>query len=226
MSVSLEERRLNAAVASKGTSSNIIYNLVLRLLKSHSLTGDLLEYGSGEGVLISRLLDSGYPGTVTGVDILQRPASIPDKVSWLQRDLNYTTEISDGSFDVIVSTEVIEHLENPRATFREFHRLLRSKGSLIITTPNQESIRSFLGLFFRGHFISFLDGSYPAHITALLRRDFERICLETGFSAPEFYYTNSGGIPKWPRLSWQDATFGFLKGRLFSDNLALIARKQ
>ena len=37
--------------------------------------------------------------------------------------------------------------------------------------PNQESIRSYAGLIFAGHFTHFLGACYPAHITALLRMD-------------------------------------------------------
>jgi 2-polyprenyl-3-methyl-5-hydroxy-6-metoxy-1,4-benzoquinol methylase len=129
------------------------------------------------------------------------------------------------AFDVIMSVEVIEHLENPRAIFREFFRLLRPGGGLILTTPNQESIRSYCGLVFGGHFASFLGRSYPAHITALLRMDISRICEECGFGAPLYFYTNSGKIPKLPQVNWQQISFGLLKGRLFSDNLVAVIAK-
>jgi len=123
---------------------------------------------------------------------------------------------------VIISTEVIEHLENPRAVFREFHRLLRPAGTLLITTPNQESLRSLLSLIFEGHFAAFRAGSYPAHISALVRKDLEHVFLETGFSPPGFSYDDSGSIPKFPWLRWE--TFG-LKGRLLSDGLAIVTQK-
>jgi hypothetical protein len=74
--------------------------------------------------------------------------------------------------------------------------------------------------------VDFLDNSYPAHITALVRKDFERICLETGFDPPRFSYTNHGGIPKFPRLAWQTLTFGAFRGQLFSDNVLILTRKQ
>jgi hypothetical protein len=52
-----------------------------------------------------------------------------------------------------------------------------------------------------------------------------RICSETGFESPSFHYTNVGGIPKMPLIKWQRASFGLLKGRLFSDNVGMIAKK-
>lgn len=227
MSNSLQERRMKAAIASKGTSSDAIYRLALKLLiKRPPLNGNLLEYGAGTGSLITRLLRLGYSGKVTGADILPKPEFLAGNATWIQGDLNGPLDLPGESFDVIISTEVIEHLENPRATFREFYRLLKPAGTIIVTTPNQESIRSLLGLLLVGHFVSFLDSSYPAHITALVRKDFERICLECGFSPPVFYFTDSGGIPKLPHIQWQSTSFGILKGRLFSDNLALVAQKR
>ncbi len=120
----------------------------------------------------------------------------------------------------------IDNLENPRATFREFHRLLDSGGALIVTTPNQESIRALVALVLGRHFAAFLGASYPAHITALLAMDFQRICAETGFEEPEFLYSDYGRIPRMTSISWQQISSGLLRGRLFSDNFALFARKR
>ena len=120
---------------------------------------------------------------------------------------------------------MIEHLENPRAVFREFHRLLRPRGTLLLTTPNQESLRSLAALVLRGHFVDFLDGSYPAHITALVRKDFERIAAEAGFARPRFLYTDDGGVPRFPTMKWQTVSFGLLRGRLFSDNVLVLTQR-
>jgi 2-polyprenyl-3-methyl-5-hydroxy-6-metoxy-1,4-benzoquinol methylase len=225
MTKSLQEKRFDAAVASKGISSKPIYQTVLHLYRTLRLSGDLLDFGAGTGTLAKQLIVSQTGGSITCADILPRPESVPSSILWLQTDLNNAIPVPDNSFDIIISSEVIEHLENPRATFREFYRLLRSNGVLIVTTPNQESVRSFAGLLLGGHFVMFLGRSYPAHITALLRKDFERICSETDFDPPQFYYTNWGGIPKLPQIHWQSLTFGLLKGRLFSDNVAVVTRK-
>jgi ubiquinone/menaquinone biosynthesis C-methylase UbiE len=41
----------------------------------------------------------------------------------------------DASFEAVLCSEVIEHLPNPVEAIREFARLLRSGGQLIITAP-------------------------------------------------------------------------------------------
>jgi len=41
----------------------------------------------------------------------------------------------DASFDVVLCTEVLEHVPDPYAAIREFARLLKSGGELILTAP-------------------------------------------------------------------------------------------
>lgn len=41
----------------------------------------------------------------------------------------------DASFDVIVCTEVLEHVFDPRAALKEFARLLKPGGRLVLTVP-------------------------------------------------------------------------------------------
>ncbi|HEX4999734.1 MAG TPA: methyltransferase domain-containing protein [Terriglobia bacterium] len=49
--------------------------------------------------------------------------------------------LPEGSFDVILFTEIIEHLTfNPVAMWRELHRLLAVGGRIVITTPNHYAL--------------------------------------------------------------------------------------
>ena len=43
-------------------------------------------------------------------------------------------------FDVIRLSHVIEHLPNPKATFREIHRILKPDGIIYLTVPNTRSL--------------------------------------------------------------------------------------
>jgi len=58
----------------------------------------------------------------------------------------------EDSFDVIVFTEVIEHLQNPFIVLKEIKRVLKKKGILILTTGNN---RSFFSAFCINPFILF-----------------------------------------------------------------------
>jgi 2-polyprenyl-3-methyl-5-hydroxy-6-metoxy-1,4-benzoquinol methylase len=149
----------------------------------------------------------------------------PIGVSFVVADLNDPLPFDDGTFDLIVAVEVVEHLENIRAVCREFARLLRPGGKVVLTTPNNESMRAIGSLFLRGHFVAFGASSYPAHITALVRTDIERAMLEAGMRVERFFYSEEGSIPRLPRLTWQEVSFGILTGRRFSDNMGCVASK-
>lgn len=60
--------------------------------------------------------------------------------SWDQTKLDIVCDIvsvpePDGSFDAIMCTEVLEHVPDPVAVLREFSRLLKPEGYLILTAP-------------------------------------------------------------------------------------------
>jgi 2-polyprenyl-3-methyl-5-hydroxy-6-metoxy-1,4-benzoquinol methylase len=220
----LEEQRLHAAEASGGISSEVIYDRIIEVVGEYELRGRALDYGAGVGNFTRKLSASGRFEHIDGADILPRPENLPSGIPWHRLDLNEADAIQAASFDVVFAAEVIEHLENPRQVAREWFRILRPGGTLILSTPNNESIRSLLALLVLGHHVAFLDSCYPAHITALLRKDLLRILTEAGFSDVRFHFTNHGGLPKLPAVSWQQVSLRLLKGCRFSDNVIATAR--
>jgi 2-polyprenyl-3-methyl-5-hydroxy-6-metoxy-1,4-benzoquinol methylase len=53
--------------------------------------------------------------------------------------------IADDSFDLILFTEIIEHIAfNPVALWRELYRVLRPGGRIVLTTPNYYALRGLL----------------------------------------------------------------------------------
>ncbi len=60
--------------------------------------------------------------------------------AWDRSRLDIVSDITeipepDGSFDAVLCVEVLEHLPDPPAALREFSRLLRRGGRLILTAP-------------------------------------------------------------------------------------------
>lgn len=220
----LLSQRVKAAELSRGISSNVIYAAIERVIAARNLHGAVLDYGAGVGDLTRRLVELDRFSSVSAADIMPRPAGL-EGVQWIEQDLNEPLQGHDGEFDVVIAAEVIEHLENPRLTVREIVRLLRPGGTAIVTTPNNESWRSLVALLVRGHYAGFGEASYPAHITALLRKDLTRIFRESGLRSPEFAFTENGGIPGKPNITWQKIGFGLLRGLRYSDNVLAIAVK-
>lgn len=87
-----------------------------------------------------------------GADVEPKAAEVLGH-GFVKVDLNHEWPWPDGTFDAVVSTEGIEHLENHFAFLGEVWRVLRPDGWLLLTTPNITALRSrvrFLGSGFFG----------------------------------------------------------------------------
>jgi len=93
-----------------------------------------LDLGARQGHQTRWLQSRGYE--VTSVDV---ETCFPE---CLQIDANKPLPFPDESFDLIWSSEVIEHLEQPGATLDELRRVTRPGGHIVLTTPN-----SYMWLF-------------------------------------------------------------------------------
>jgi 2-polyprenyl-3-methyl-5-hydroxy-6-metoxy-1,4-benzoquinol methylase len=214
--------RVAAAFASGGSSSDRIHDAAFDEIARDGFGGVALDFGAGRGDFASRLAATGGFDRVYAADLV-RFTDPSAHVHWIDADLNEPLPLPDGSCDLIAAIEVVEHLENLRAVCRELARLLRPGGRVVLTTPNNESLRSVLSLFFRGHFIAFVGDTYPAHITALLRADLERALTEVGLRTERFFYTDEGAVPRFTSVTWQGVSRGRLRGLRFSDNLGCVA---
>jgi 2-polyprenyl-3-methyl-5-hydroxy-6-metoxy-1,4-benzoquinol methylase len=221
---SLTKSRLDAAEMSGGASSDVLYGRIIGVLGQVGANGDVIDFGAGLGNLSRHLVSSGRFDHVAALDVMGIPDDLVGHVDWHMADLNTSTPLEEAVADCVVAVEVIEHLENPRFVAREWFRLLRPNGIVVMSTPNNGSFRSLLSLCLRGHFVAFLDTSYPAHITALVVTDLRRVLTEAGFVGAKVIYSDSGSIPGRPRTLWQKV-LPWLRGQWFSDNVIVVARK-
>jgi len=219
----VEER----ALETHGTSGDAVYRMVVRALDERGLEGGtLVDVGCGQGALHAALGAKRF--RYTGADVV-RHAGYPAELEFVPVNLDAgRVPLPDGSSDVVVCAETIEHVENPRALMRELVRLARPGGWVLATTPNQLSAASLLCLVARGQFQYFQQapGLYPAHITALLEIDLRRIAMESGLVDVDVLYSGAGRMPfstaSWPSVL--SAPRG-VRGRTFSDNVLVCGRK-
>lgn len=222
-SKSLQSQALQMA---QGRSSDFHLDWVLRILRLEGLSQEasVLDFGAGQGLLIRALKDQGLT-ELMGADLLPAPKGI--NALWKQADLNFfpSQEFSQR-FDWVIGIEVIEHLENPRNTLKQMAQMIKPGGKILLTTPNVESWRSLLSFIFRGHFVDFLDSSYPAHITPIVQMDLQRIVKECGLEVCSVQYSDRGALPGFTKWNWQTLSARILKGKRFSDHILLVARKE
>ncbi|HSD11264.1 MAG TPA: class I SAM-dependent methyltransferase [Candidatus Binatia bacterium] len=97
---------------------------------------DVIELGCRYGDLLSHFSNG---NRVMGIDVdrhavavCRKRFGIPTEVA----NLNETLPLADQSFDVVVLSEVLEHLPYPELTLGEITRILRPNGRLIGSVPN------------------------------------------------------------------------------------------
>jgi 2-polyprenyl-3-methyl-5-hydroxy-6-metoxy-1,4-benzoquinol methylase len=112
--------------------------------------GLVLDVPSGQGALSKKLEDIGFK-VILG-DIERRNILYKNN-RCVQLDLNNTLPFKGSIFDYIVCVEGVEHLENPHGLIREFAKVVKKDGYLIISTPNVMTVKSRL----RFLFYSYLD---------------------------------------------------------------------
>lgn len=132
----------------------------------------VLDAACGTGYGSEMLATNGKASRVTGVDIDARAVDYATRrhnagggASFRVSDATRTS-FEDQSFDLVVSFETVEHVEDPDALLAEFCRVLHPSGSLVISTPNDTGLTKY-------HKQSFTRERFEN----LLRRWFHRVDL-------------------------------------------------
>jgi len=128
--------------------------------------GPLLDVPAGEGALAARLINAGFD--VRCCDLYPEIFRL-DGVDIHRGNLDAELPFSDRSFDYITCLEGLEHIENPQQAMREFARLLKPGGHLIISVPNILNIEERLKWLIHG---------YTSHFKPISRAAAERLRAE------------------------------------------------
>lgn len=97
----------------------------------------VLDIGSGTGWFSQRAADRG--ATVTALDIGMRLlARVREKCACTAINADACAlPFRAATFDVVISSECIEHSLEPLAAVREMARVVKPGGTLVLTTPNR-----------------------------------------------------------------------------------------
>ena len=105
------------------------------------------QYANGR-LLHARLTE--VAGYVVGVDISK------EGIQWIERRFKapchhgdieqsvFMSRFEKGSFDIVLLTDVLEHINNPGSALDNVSKICRNGSKLIVTVPNAHSLKSFL----------------------------------------------------------------------------------
>ena len=177
-----------------------IFQEIDKLTKTKELK--ILDFGCGEGALSQRLADAGY--IVYSTDI--NKDSFKAKTNFIQLDFNNKKEVDKfiekyrGVFDIVLGVEVIEHVENHWEYIRTLKKLAKSKGYILISTPNITSWLSRFYFLFYGRLHQFMESDLSyGHINPISLWQIEYIFKKLNIKVyskrpagtlPIFYFPN------------------------------------
>ncbi|MBU0477587.1 class I SAM-dependent methyltransferase [bacterium] len=158
------ERPISDSFESLPSLMKETYKLCIEYVKNK----DVLDIGCGEGYVDLYLSD--VAKHVAGIDVDQ---GVVDKANKLFSEKNMTfyrmsgddLKFQSNSFDVIISSQSIEHMKNDEKFLSEVHRLLKNNGIFICTTPNK------LAMVPPGEKI-YNDPFYPFHVREYMPHQF------------------------------------------------------
>jgi 2-polyprenyl-3-methyl-5-hydroxy-6-metoxy-1,4-benzoquinol methylase len=117
------------------------HDKVLEIFTHYGNHGKLLDAPAGPGIISQKLKEAGFD--VIAADINSHFFCVQG-IPCEKADLNFDLPFSDGTFDYVLCSNGIEHLENPVHFIRESFRILKERGKLLISTPNILNLKSRL----------------------------------------------------------------------------------
>lgn len=173
------------AVLSKTVLSKV--KIILAFIGSNHT---ILDVGCNDGT-ISKMIALNN-NKVIGVDISRKAVLLAKEkgIEAYQCDMETQSleQFEDNFFDVVYSSEVIEHIMDTDQFLQKIRRVLAPGGALIITTPNLASLgRRFLLLFGQSpHIDPVLRGDKGEHIRFFVKSTFLSLLQDNGFRIEYF----------------------------------------
>lgn len=125
-------------------------SMILRAA-GNRIHGRVLENGCGVGMYVERL--SPHAGSVIGLEYdFERAREARKRNQLILNAAGEWLSFPNCSFDLVLSHEVLEHVQDDRAAVQEMVRVLKPGGRAVIFTPNRGYPFETHGIYWRGQY--------------------------------------------------------------------------
>lgn len=176
------ERMFCLGLEKQMTQTRDYEKIKLFLNKYYPNRGKLVEIGSNLGYFLNSLKQDGWE--VVGIE----PSIYSCQYSIREWDIKVfpmtleETELSDNSLDAAVMTHVIEHVDDPLASFKKVHRILKPGGLFVVETPRYDTFMfKLLGKRERNL-------NCEGHIYFFTTNTFQKMAVKSGFNVLKLDY--------------------------------------
>lgn len=157
----------------------------------------ILDVGCGNGAACGEFIKRGCQ--VVGLDLSEQGIAIArrnhpaGRFERLAADEDVLEQLKEAPFDMVISTEVVEHLYDPRAWARGCFAALKPGGSLICSTPYHGYVKNLV-LSLAGKWDAHADPLWDGgHIKLWSRKTLSRLLREAGFE--DLLFRGVGRLP-------------------------------
>jgi SAM-dependent methyltransferase len=115
---------------------NTFFMPIIKKMKKYKKNGKILDIGCSSGYLLKLAKDSQFE--TFGVELNPNAVKYGNEnygLNILNKDLE-SANFDSSSFDIIVCSQLMEHIVNPENLLNEINRVLKKDGILIIDSPN------------------------------------------------------------------------------------------
>ncbi|MBI2105972.1 methyltransferase domain-containing protein [Candidatus Woesearchaeota archaeon] len=110
-------------------------DIILRLIKNFPPNYKILDLGCSGGILLKEIIKRGF-SDVIGIDLDKSAIDLAKKqgINAIIADAT-KTNFKDETFDLIIASDILEHLEDDNKALNEWNRTLKKSGKIIIFVP-------------------------------------------------------------------------------------------
>lgn len=173
-----------------------IIQQINKMTKQQTNNMSILDIGCGNGNISFPLAALGFK--VIALDInsdiicalkLKTKTLGLNNIDFIETDVNDLSKIKNEKFDIIIMSEILEHLNDPQKTLQDAKLLLNQNGIIIVTIPNKFSLEEIIRKFFS-------QNKFLNKIKNKIKEKFNTDTIQSSHNTPHLHFFSYSAFKK------------------------------